>query len=152
MHKICIFKLLKAIFYIFCLAFISNSIYSLSIFLWCFKTIKQCWITRMKLLLSSLVLLEESVCYDWASFPLWLSLFILSVVISLLFPSSILDTYLPGGFIFQCYVFLPFHTVHEVLKARILMWLTIIFSSGTRFVRTLHHDLPILGGPKRHGS
>ena len=87
------------------------------------------------LLLSSLVLLEESVCYDWASFPLWLSLFILSVVISLLFPSSILDTYLPGGFNFQCYIFLPFHTVHEVLKVRILKWFAILVSSGPHFAR-----------------
>ena len=79
-------------------------------------------------------------------------LFFLSGVISWLISSSLLGTYRHGEFIFQCPIFLPFHTVHEVLKARILMWLTIIFSSGTRFVRTLHHDLPILGGPKRHGS
>ena len=39
----------------------------------------------------------------------------------LLLPSiSILSTYLPGEFIFQCHIFLPFHTVHGVLKARIL--------------------------------
>jgi len=30
-------------------------------------------------------------------FPLWLSLFIVSIAISLLFPSSILDIYRPGG-------------------------------------------------------
>ena len=30
-------------------------------------------------------------------------------------------------------------------------WLAIPFSSGPRFVRTLHHD-PVLGGPTRHGS
>ena len=29
-------------------------------------------------------------------------------------------TYSPGEFIFQCPVFWPFHTVHGVLKARIL--------------------------------
>ena len=34
---------------------------------------------------------------NWASFPLWLSLFILSLTISLLFPNNILDTYQPGG-------------------------------------------------------
>ena len=34
--------------------------------------------------------------------------------------------------------FLPFHTVHGVLKARILKWFSIPFSSGSRFVRTLH--------------
>jgi len=36
--------------------------------------------------------------------------------------SSILGTYRPGEFIFQCPIFLPFHTVHGVLKARILKW------------------------------
>ena len=36
---------------------------------------------------------------------------------------------------------LPFHTVHGVLKTRILKWFAISFSSGPCFVRTLHHDL-----------
>ena len=31
-----------------------------------------------------------------------------------------LFTYQPEEFIFQCHIFLPFHTVHGVLKARIL--------------------------------
>ena len=44
-------------------------------------------------------------------------------------------------FIFQCHIFLPFHTVHGVLKARILKWFAISFSSWPCFVRTLHHDL-----------
>ena len=39
----------------------------------------------------------------------------------------------------------PFHTVHGVLKARILKWFAIPFSSGPRFVRILHHDLSFLG-------
>ena len=46
--------------------------------------------------------------------------FILSGAISPLFSSSILGTYRPGEFIFQCPIFLPFHTVHGVLRARIL--------------------------------
>ena len=50
------------------------------------------------------------------------------------------------------YVFLPFHTVHGVLKARILKWFPIPFSSGPHFVRTCHHDPSILGGPTWHGS
>ena len=53
-------------------------------------------------------------------FLLWLHLFILSQVISPLISSSILGTYWPREFIFQCSVFLPFHTVHGVLEARIL--------------------------------
>ena len=49
-------------------------------------------------------------------------------------------------------IFLLFHTVCGVLKARILKWFAIPFSSGPRFVRTLHHDLPVLGGSTGHGS
>ena len=73
-------------------------------------------------------------------------------VISPLISSSILGTYRSGGFIFQCPIFLPFHTVHGVLKARILRWFAIPFSSGPHFVRTLHHDPSVLGGPTWHGS
>ena len=62
-----------------------------------------------------------------------------SWTISVLFHSSILDTYWPSGVIFQCPIFLPFHTVHGALKARILKWFAIPFSSGPAFVRTLHH-------------
>ena len=47
--------------------------------------------------------------------------------------------------------FLPFHTVHGVLKARILKWFAIPFSSGPHCVRPLHHDPSILGGPTGHG-
>ena len=38
---------------------------------------------------------------------------------------------------FSVISFLPFHTVHGVLKARILKWFAIPFSSGPRFVRSL---------------
>ena len=63
--------------------------------------------------------------HSWALFLLWLCLFILSGVISPLFSSSVLGTYWLGKFIFQCHIFLPFHTVHEVLMARILKWFAI---------------------------
>ena len=43
---------------------------------------------------------------------------------------------------------LPFPTVHGVLKARILKWLAILFSSGPHSVRPLHHDPPVLGCPE----
>ena len=51
-------------------------------------------------------------------FLLSLHLFILSGVVAPLFSSSIVDTYQPGEFIFQCPIFLPFHTVHGILKVR----------------------------------
>ena len=60
--------------------------------------------------------------HSWVLFSLWLHLFILSGVISKLFSSNILGTYQPGEFIFQCHIFLHFHTVPGVLKARVLKW------------------------------
>ena len=69
-----------------------------------------------------------------------------------LFSSSILGTYGPCEFIFRCHIFLPFHTFHGVLKAIILKWFAIPFSNGPCFVRTLHHDPSVLGGPTWHGS
>ena len=86
----------------------------------------------------------------WVLFLFWLLLFILSGVISPLISNSILGTYCPGEFIFQCPIFLPFHTVHGVLKARILKCHSVFaipFSSGPRFARTVHHDPSVLGGP-----
>ena len=55
-----------------------------------------------------------------------------------------MGTYQPGELVFQCPIFLPFHTVHGILKARILKWFAIPFSSGPCFVTTLHHDPSVL--------
>ena len=60
--------------------------------------------------------------------------------------------YRPGEFTFHCLIFLPFHTIHGVLKARILKCFAIPFSSGLHFVRTLHHDSSVFGGPTWIGS
>ena len=68
--------------------------------------------------------------HNWVLFLLWLHPFILSGVISPLISSSILGTYRPGEFSFQCPIFLSFHTVHVVLKARILQVFAIPFSQG----------------------
>ena len=99
----------------------------------------------------SLLASVTSHIHSWVLFLLWLHPFLLSGVISPLISSSILGTYRPGEFLFQYPIILPFHTVHGVLKARILKWFAIPFSSGPHCVRPLHHDLPILGGPTRHG-
>ena len=45
-----------------------------------------------------------------------------------------------GSSSFSVLSFLPFHTACGVLKARILKWFAILFSSGPHFVRTFHHD------------
>ena len=50
-----------------------------------------------------------------------LALSLHSGVVSPLFSSVILGTYQAVEFIFQCPIFLPVHTVHGVLKARILV-------------------------------
>ena len=94
----------------------------------------------------------SSYIHTWVLFLLWLRLFILSEVISLFFSSSTLGTYLPGKFIFQCCIFLPFHTVHVVVKAWILKWFAILFSSRPCFVRSLHQDPSFLGDTTWHGS
>ena len=91
-----------------------------------------------------------SLIHRWVFFSLWLCLFILSGVISLLFSSSILGTYQPGEFIFQCPIFLPFHTVHGVLKARTLKWFAIPFSIRPHFVNVFHHDPSILAHGMAH--
>ena len=83
--------------------------------------------------------------HNWLLCLLWLCFFILSGAISPLFSSSILGTFQPREFIFQCPIFLHFHAIHEILKARILKWFAIPFSSRPRFVRTLHHDPSVLG-------
>ena len=67
--------------------------------------------------------------HSWVLFLLWLCLFIFSGVISPLFFSNILGTYWLGEFIFQCPISLPFHTVHGVLKAGILKWFLLQWTS-----------------------
>ena len=84
-----------------------------------------------------------SYIHNWVLFLLWLHPFILSGVISPWISSSVLGTYWPGEFIFQCPIFLPFHTIHGILKARILKWFAISFSSGPHFVCGSDHHLLI---------
>ena len=62
-----------------------------------------------------------------------------------LIAGSIVGTHRSGDFIFQCPIFLPFHTVS--FETRILTWFAIPFSSGPHFLRTLHHDHVHLGWP-----
>ena len=71
--------------------------------------------------------------HNWVLFCFWLSLFVLSGVTSPLFSSSILGTYCPGEFLFQCPIFLLFHTVRGVLKVRI--------RSGLQFPSPMDHIL-----------
>ena len=91
--------------------------------------------------------------HSWVSFLFWPNLFILSGNINKclsLSPISILDTFQPGGFIFWCHIFLPFHTVHGVLTARILVWFAIPSSSGSHFFKTLHCGPSFFGSCELH--
>ena len=62
-----------------------------------------------------------------------------------------MDTFQPGRLNFQCLIFLPFYTVHGILAARTLERFASPSSSGPCFVRTLHYDPLVLGGPAWHG-
>ena len=67
----------------------------------------------------------------------------------LLFLSSILDTFQPGagGFIFQCHIFLPFHTVGRVLQQECRSSLS--FPPPVDYVLSeLYYDLTVFSGPK----
>ena len=59
--------------------------------------------------------------HSWVLFLLWLSLFLPSGAISLVFSSSILDTYWPGGFFFHCHVFLPLLTIPVTQRVKRLL-------------------------------
>ena len=55
--------------------------------------------------------------------------------------------YLPTWEVHLSVSYLSFHTVYLILKARILKWFAIPFSSGPHSVRPLLHDPPVLGCP-----
>ena len=57
----------------------------------------------------------------------------------------------PGEFLFHYPIILHFNTVHVVLKAGILKWFAIPFSSGPHSVRPLHRDLSVWCGSTLHG-
>ena len=72
--------------------------------------------------------------HNWVLFLLWLHLFILSGVISPLSPVAYWAPTDLGSSLSVSY-HLAFPTVHGVLKARILKWFAIPFSSGPHSVR-----------------
>ena len=62
-------------------------------------------------------------CFHLGSaFSFFLGLFICSSPIVYWAPTDL------GEFVFQCHIFLPFHTVHGVLKVRMLKWFSFPFS------------------------
>ena len=76
----------------------------------------------------------SSSVHNWVLFLLWPSLILLELFLC----SSPVAYWRPtdlGGLIFQCHIFLPFHTLQGALKARMLKWFGIPFSSRPHFVR-----------------
>ena len=106
---------------------------------------QNCSLQHRTLLLSP-VPTTTGYCFCFGSIPsFFLELFLLWSPVAYWAPTDL-------GVHLQCPIFLPSHAVHGVLKVGILKWFAIPFSSGPRFVRTLHHDLSILCGPTQHGS
>ena len=69
-----------------------------------------------------------------------------SATVSTVFPSICHEVMGPDAMILAFWMLSFKPTVHGVLKARILKWFAIPFSSGPHSVRSLHHDLSVLGG------
>ena len=81
--------------------------------------------------LMSLVPSTTGCCFCFGSIPsFFLELFLHWSPVAYWAPTNL------GSSAFSVPIFLPFHTVHGVLRARILKWFAIPFSSGPHPVRT----------------
>ena len=85
--------------------------------------------------------------HSWVLFLLWLHPFILSGVIFSTDLQQHTGHLLTWGVPLSVSCHFAFSYCHGVLKARILKWFAIPFSSGPHSVRPVHHDPPILGCP-----
>ena len=99
------------------------------------------------ILLPSPVTSTTGCCFHFSSiFSFFVELFLQSSPVTCWSPTDL------GSSSFSVIYFCLFNTILGALKARILKSFAISFSSGPHFVRTLHHDLSMLGGPTWHGS
>ena len=97
-------------------------------------------------LLPSPVISTTGCCFCFGSVTsFFLELFVYSSLVAYWAPTDL------GSSSFSVLSFCLFYC-SWVLKARILKWFAIPFSSGPHFVITLHYDPSILGGPTQHGS
>ena len=102
-------------------------------------------ILQHQTLLPSPVASTTGCCFHFGSISsFFLELFLHSSPVAYGAPTNLGSLSFSVEFIFQCQFIFPFHTVHGVLKARILKWFSIPFSSGPRFVRTLHHEPSVI--------
>ena len=103
-----------------------------------------CSLQHWTLLLSP-VTSTTGYCFCFGSIPsFFLELFLHRSPVAYWAPTDL------GSSSFSVLSFLSFHSVHGVLKARILKWFAITFSRGLHSVWPLHHDPSVLGGPTRH--
>ena len=72
--------------------------------------------------------------------------------ISPFFSHSLLGTYRPGKFIFQCPIFFVFSYCSWGSQGKNTDMACHSLLTGPHFFRTLHCDLSVLGGPMWHGS
>ena len=94
-----------------------------------------------RMLLLSPVTSTTGYCFSFGSNPsFFLELFLQWSPVAYWAPNDLGSSYF--GILSFCLCI-----VHGFLKARILKWLAIPFSSGPHSVRPLHHDLAILGCP-----
>ena len=112
-----------------------------------FQISMQCCSLQHWTLLPSPVTSTTGHCFCFGSVSsFFLKLFLYSSSVAYWAPTDLMSSS------FSVLSFFPFHTVYGVLKARILKWFSIPFSSGPCFVRTLYHDQSVLGGTTWHGS
>ena len=91
-------------------------------------------------LLTSPVTSTTGHCFLFGSVSsFFLELFLSSSPVAYWVPTNL------GNSSFSVPIFLPFHTVHGVLKARILKWFAIPFFNGPCFVRDVNESICYLG-------
>ena len=88
--------------------------------------------------------------HNWLLFLLWLHPFILSGVISPLISSSILGTYRPGEFIFQCPIIFAFSYCSQASQGKNTEVVCHCLFHWTTFCQSSPPG-PVLCGPTGHG-
>ena len=91
----------------------------------------QYWSLQHWTLLLSSVTSTTGYCFCFGSIP--------SFFLKLFLHWSPVAYWAPGEFLFQYPIILPFHSVDGILKARILKWFAILFSSGPHSVHIHTH-------------
>ena len=112
-----------------------------------FQISMQCCSLQHWTLLPSPVTSTTGHCFCFGSVSsFFLKLFLYSSSVAYWAPTDL------GSSSFSVLSFFPFYIIHGFLKARILKWFAIPFSSRPCLVRTLRHDPSVLVDPTSHSS